>query len=98
MRLARVLLDQFTEVSFVSLINDAARWRGDLVAAKKLKCKLEDTNLIQAFQAETKILAKLRHPNIVMILGACCRAPDLVIVTGIIAPKRNHDFTRADEE
>ena len=61
-----------------------ARWRGDLVAAKKLKCKLEDTDLIQAFQSETLLLSKMRHPNIVMLMAACCRAPELIIVTELM--------------
>jgi serine/threonine-protein kinase CTR1 len=71
-----------------------AIWRGDTVAAKKLKCKLEDTELIQSFQRETLLLrldlpdyiililfSKMRHPNIVMIMAASCRAPELIIVT-----------------
>jgi hypothetical protein len=61
-----------------------ARWRGDLVAAKKLKCKLEDTELIQSFQRETLLLSKMRHPNIVMLMAACCRAPELIIVTELM--------------
>lgn len=77
-------MDQYSEViGRIQRFKSTARWRGDIVAAKRLKCKQEDTVLIQAFQKEAKTLAKLRHPNITMILGACCRAPDLVIVTGL---------------
>lgn len=61
-----------------------AYWNGDLVAVKILKAKLEDTNLIRAFQAETKILTKLRHPNIITLMAASCRVPNLAIVTGLI--------------
>jgi len=61
-----------------------ALWRGDFVAAKKIKCKVENTPLIQAFQKETALLAKIRHPNIVMILAACCQLPDLVILTELM--------------
>jgi len=76
------LLEEIGQGSFGSV--HKALWRGDLVAAKKLKCKLEDVELIQAFQKETLLLSKMRHPNVVMIMAACCRAPELIIVTELM--------------
>ncbi len=61
-----------------------AIWKGDLVAAKKLKCKIEDVELIQSFQKETLLLSKMRHPNVVMLMAASCRAPELIIVTELM--------------
>lgn len=43
--------------------NYVASWKGDLVAVKKLKAKIEDVDLIKSFQAETNILAKMRYPS-----------------------------------
>mmetsp|Transcript_19776 Transcript_19776/g.27601 ORF Transcript_19776/g.27601 Transcript_19776/m.27601 type:complete len:666 (+) Transcript_19776:74-2071(+) len=61
-----------------------AVWRGDLVAAKKIKCNASDTQRVQAFLEETRLLAKMRHPNIVMVMAASCQLPDLVIVTELM--------------
>jgi len=77
-----VLIEEIGQGTFGSV--HKAYWNGDLVAVKILKAKLEDTNLIRAFQAETKILTKLRHPNIITLMAASCRVPNLAIVTELM--------------
>ena len=37
------------------------------------------------FRAETALLSEMRHPNIVMFIGACLRPPNLCIVTEYMA-------------
>jgi len=61
-----------------------AIWKGDYVAAKRLKVQQEDVQLIQEFQNEVNFLIKMRHPNILMIMAASVKAPDLIIVTELM--------------
>jgi len=77
-----IIMEEVGKGSFGSVYK--ASWRGDLVAAKKLKCKIEDVSLIQSFQKETLLLSKMRHPNIVMLMAASCRAPELIIITELM--------------
>jgi len=57
------------------------RWKGVDVAVKRLiKQKLEEKTLL-SFRAEIAFLAELRHPNIILFVGACTKSPNLCIVT-----------------
>jgi hypothetical protein len=57
-------------------------WRGTEVAVKRF---IEQQNLspqlVQEFRDEVAMMARLRHPNIVLFLGAVTRPPHLAIVT-----------------
>ena len=56
-------------------------YRGTEVAVKRLKeTKLSD-RLLQEFICETQILCELRHPNVVLFMGACTEPPNACIVT-----------------
>eukprot|EP00468_Gymnochlora_sp_CCMP2014_P012603 CAMPEP_0167765466 /NCGR_PEP_ID=MMETSP0110_2-20121227/14707_1 /TAXON_ID=629695 /ORGANISM="Gymnochlora sp., Strain CCMP2014" /LENGTH=1285 /DNA_ID=CAMNT_0007653191 /DNA_START=170 /DNA_END=4025 /DNA_ORIENTATION=+ len=53
-----------------------AQWRGLDVAVKAMPPKMGNT----AFWKEVKVLAELRHPNIVQTLAICSRAPAPLII------------------
>eukprot|EP01130_Rhizamoeba_saxonica_P010932 TRINITY_DN4517_c0_g1_i1.p1 TRINITY_DN4517_c0_g1~~TRINITY_DN4517_c0_g1_i1.p1 ORF type:complete len:513 (+),score=130.33 TRINITY_DN4517_c0_g1_i1:19-1557(+) len=55
--------------------------RGKVVAIKKLhKQDLEGSD-IEEFRKEVEIMTHLRHPNVVLFMGACTEAGNLMIVT-----------------
>jgi len=74
---------------------EKASWRGSKVAVKwmkKLKVKGDDPNSAaisalarREFCKEVTILSKLRHPNIILLLGACTRPNSLCIITEYLA-------------
>jgi serine/threonine protein kinase len=55
--------------------------RGDNVAIKLLSNKLVDEDTINEFKNECEILMAIRHPNIVLFMGACLEKNNLAIVT-----------------
>eukprot|EP00899_Mesostigma_viride_P006497 jgi/Mesvir1/15849/Mv03397-RA.1 len=58
-----------------------ADWKGSDVAVKKLiDIELTD-QLLAEFKAEVAIMKKLRHPNVVLFMGAMSTHPNLAIVT-----------------
>jgi tRNA A-37 threonylcarbamoyl transferase component Bud32 len=57
-------------------------WRGTEVAVKRfLEQQDLSPQLVQEFRDEVAMMARLRHPNIVLFLGAVTRPPHLAIVT-----------------
>jgi Ca2+-binding EF-hand superfamily protein/tRNA A-37 threonylcarbamoyl transferase component Bud32 len=59
-----------------------AKWKGSTVAAKVLKLKQNKKKILDEFKNEVAIFAKLRHPNVVLFMGACTEQDDhLTIVT-----------------
>ncbi|XP_033728085.1 uncharacterized transmembrane protein DDB_G0289901-like [Pecten maximus] len=57
-----------------------AKWRGTVVAVKKLRVQRVSQKRLQDFTSEIKIFCTLDHPNIVQFLGACCVTPNIAIV------------------
>uniref|UniRef100_A0A6B2L2P1 non-specific serine/threonine protein kinase n=1 Tax=Arcella intermedia TaxID=1963864 RepID=A0A6B2L2P1_9EUKA len=53
--------------------------RGKIVAIKKLH--QQDVSDLDEFKKEVQILTHLRHPNVVLFMGACTEAGKLAIVT-----------------
>lgn len=73
------LLDKLGEGSYGIVYK--AKWRHCLIAVKELKSQKVDSKLMQAFKREIAILASLRHPNIVLYMGASTHMPHLSICT-----------------
>ncbi|CAD8177067.1 unnamed protein product [Paramecium pentaurelia] len=57
-----------------------AKWRETTVAVKMFKIDGMNENHIRDFLSECHAMEALRHPNIVMFLGACTKPPNLAIV------------------
>ncbi|GJD06453.1 Probable serine/threonine-protein kinase [Galdieria sulphuraria] len=59
-----------------------ARFRGTAVAVKTISAMaLVNQNAVKEFQSEVAVLCTLRHPNVILFMGACTRPPHLFIVT-----------------
>ncbi|KAL4441987.1 hypothetical protein ABPG74_003738 [Tetrahymena malaccensis] len=56
-----------------------AKWRETTVAVKKFKM-VHDENTVRDFLSECHAMEALRHPNIVMFLGACTKSPNFCII------------------
>jgi serine/threonine protein kinase len=57
------------------------RWKGVDVAVKRfVKQRLDEETMLR-FREEAALLAELRHPNVVLFIGACVRSPNVCIVT-----------------
>jgi serine/threonine protein kinase len=54
------------------------KWRETTVAIKLFK--IESEGAVRDFFSEYAAMEALRHPNIVMFLGACTKSPNLAIV------------------
>eukprot|EP01103_Thecamoeba_quadrilineata_P011693 TRINITY_DN2839_c0_g3_i2.p1 TRINITY_DN2839_c0_g3~~TRINITY_DN2839_c0_g3_i2.p1 ORF type:complete len:477 (-),score=74.58 TRINITY_DN2839_c0_g3_i2:953-2209(-) len=57
---------------------------GQCVAIKKLKIQDLNENELGKFKKEVALMCKLRHPNIVLLLGACMKPGELAIITEIL--------------
>ncbi|AGF85754.1 tyrosine kinase family protein [Moumouvirus goulette] len=59
-------------------------WKGINVAVKKfIKQKLPEKQMLN-FRAEVSFLSKLKHSNIILMIGACINNPNICIVTEYI--------------
>lgn len=58
-----------------------AEWRGSDVAVKILMEQDFHTERFEEFRREVSIMERLRHPNIVLFMGAVTQPPNLSIVT-----------------
>jgi len=58
-----------------------AMWRGTEVAVKTLAYNQMSEDVLLDFRKEVAVLSSLRHPHVILFMGACTRLPDLCIVT-----------------
>ncbi|CAJ1952066.1 unnamed protein product [Sphenostylis stenocarpa] len=56
-------------------------WRGTEVAVKRFLDQDISGESLDEFKTEVKIMKRLRHPNVVLFMGAVTRPPNLSIVT-----------------
>jgi len=56
-------------------------WNGLEVAIKVLRDQELSDDMVEQFKSEVHVMSKLRHPNCVLLLGACVKSPHLAIVT-----------------
>jgi Protein tyrosine and serine/threonine kinase len=62
------------------------QFRGQTVAIKKIHANaLNNPASIAEFQSEVAVMCTLRHENILQLLGACVKSPNLMIVTEFMA-------------
>ena len=59
-------------------------WGGE-VAVKRLKCARLGEKQINELRHEVEIMASLRHPNVVLFMGACTTPPHLLMCTEFMA-------------
>lgn len=58
-----------------------AEWNGTEVAVKKFLDQDFSGDALEEFRREVRIMRRLRHPNVVLFMGAVTRPPHLSIVT-----------------
>jgi len=58
-----------------------AKWQGADVAVKKFFRQQASDQLLLELRKESVIMSRLRHPNILLFIGACVIPPNLCIVT-----------------
>ncbi|KAL1338675.1 hypothetical protein AAHE18_10G228700 [Arachis hypogaea] len=56
-------------------------WHGTEVAVKRFLDQAISGELLEEFKSEVQIMKRLRHPNVVLFMGAVTRPPNLSIVT-----------------
>eukprot|EP00475_Leptophrys_vorax_P045521 TRINITY_DN9473_c0_g1_i4.p1 TRINITY_DN9473_c0_g1~~TRINITY_DN9473_c0_g1_i4.p1 ORF type:complete len:501 (-),score=99.67 TRINITY_DN9473_c0_g1_i4:534-1964(-) len=59
-------------------------WRGTEVAVKKLLPNKQTKESIEEFKTEIDMMRKLRHPHIVLFMGASLKPPNVCIVTELL--------------
>ena len=67
-------------------------WKGREVAVKMLSIAYgNDEKLLKTFKKEVEVLAKLQHPNIVHLFGACASPPSVFLVEEFMNYGSLHD-------
>eukprot|EP00250_Pteridium_aquilinum_P013535 c21400_g1_i1 orf=852-4133(-) len=56
-------------------------WHGTEVAVKKFLDQDISGDALEEFRSEVRLMKRMRHPNVVLFMGAVMRAPNLSIVT-----------------
>ena len=51
-----------------------------MVAIKEIKREIIEQDKLEEFKNECAVMEVIRHPNIVLFLGACTKSPNLCIV------------------
>ncbi|KAK7355262.1 hypothetical protein VNO80_14513 [Phaseolus coccineus] len=69
-----------------------ADWRGSDVAVKILKVQGFDPGRFKEFLKEVSLMKRLRHPNIVLLMGAVIQPPKLSIVTEYLSRGSLYEF------
>eukprot|EP00027_Filamoeba_sp_ATCC50430_P018551 CAMPEP_0168567218 /NCGR_PEP_ID=MMETSP0413-20121227/14878_1 /TAXON_ID=136452 /ORGANISM="Filamoeba nolandi, Strain NC-AS-23-1" /LENGTH=511 /DNA_ID=CAMNT_0008599375 /DNA_START=169 /DNA_END=1704 /DNA_ORIENTATION=+ len=73
------------------------RLRGKEVAVKKLYESKLDENTMDSFKKEVAIMSKLRHPNVLLFMGACTEPGNLLIVTELMPKGSVYDLLHNDK-
>jgi hypothetical protein len=73
-----------------------ASWRGTSVAVKKLPASfLNDPASVEEFKREGRLLRRLRHPNIVQLIGATAAQRDVLLIVEYMRRGSVHDLLQA---
>lgn len=62
----------------------SAKWHGCHVAVKQLKATTLDETVLKDFRSEISLMSKMRHPNVVLFMGASTQNNKYTIVTEFI--------------
>lgn len=57
-----------------------ATWRGTTVAVKKLRRTDISESVLKEFRDELEVMVDLRHPNVLLLMGASVEPPDLLLI------------------
>ncbi|MED6184587.1 hypothetical protein PIB30_048853 [Stylosanthes scabra] len=87
-----VLKENIGAGSFGTVIR--ADWHGSDVAVKILKVQGFDSERIEEFLKEVSLMKRLRHPNIVLLMGAVFQPPRLSIVTEYLSRGSLYELLR----
>mmetsp|Transcript_504 Transcript_504/g.764 ORF Transcript_504/g.764 Transcript_504/m.764 type:complete len:553 (-) Transcript_504:189-1847(-) len=68
------------------------KWFGKEVAVKKLLNQNLDGDSLSSFKKEVAIMSKLRHPNVLLFMGACTEPGNLMIVTELMSRGSAYDI------
>ncbi|KAI4346434.1 hypothetical protein L6164_007330 [Bauhinia variegata] len=71
-----------------------ADWRGSEVAVKILKVQGFDEEKFEEFLKEVSLMKRLRHPNVVLLMGAVIQPPNLSIVTEYLSRGSLYELLR----
>jgi sterile alpha motif and leucine zipper-containing kinase AZK len=78
---------EFEELAFEKKIGQGAfgdvmrgQYKGGYVAVKRLRMTQVKQAAVNDFRKEITLLCKLRHPNVVRLIGVCTKPPELCIV------------------
>jgi len=72
--------------------------RGKSVAVKKLNAQNLDEETLASFRKEVAIMSKLRHPNVLLFMGACTAPGNLMIVTELMPRGSVYDLLHCETE
>ncbi|RDX89886.1 putative serine/threonine-protein kinase SIS8, partial [Mucuna pruriens] len=72
-------------------------WRGTEVAVKRFLDQDISGESLEEFKTEVKIMKRLRHPNVVLFMGAVTRPPNLSIVTEFLPRLLHRPNSQLDE-
>eukprot|EP00002_Diphylleia_rotans_P006650 TRINITY_DN1600_c0_g1_i3.p1 TRINITY_DN1600_c0_g1~~TRINITY_DN1600_c0_g1_i3.p1 ORF type:complete len:2451 (+),score=487.30 TRINITY_DN1600_c0_g1_i3:50-7402(+) len=72
-------------------------WRGTEVAIKSLFNHEKKTNISEDFEKEMEIMVQLRHPNIVLYMGACIQPPHFCIISELMNRGSLYDILHNSE-
>ena len=68
--------------------------RGIEVAVKKLFKQDLDKETLEDFKKEVEIMSRLRHPNVLLFMGACTTPGDMAVVTEILSAGNVEDLMK----
>jgi len=71
-----------------------AKWRRSEVAVKRFYRQHANDDILLELRKEAVIMSSLRHPNIVLFMGACITPPNLCIVTEYMKNNSVNRFLR----
>jgi serine/threonine-protein kinase CTR1 len=80
------------DLKFLEIVNRGSScvvfrgmWRGTQVAIKQFKLEYSTSSKeLEKFIKEMNILAKVRHPNLILLMGVCVDQPNLCIISELV--------------